>query len=135
MSSSPSRPACEITALGNHLPRRRYQGNPAFEFTDHKGDRDAGDLSWCIRRRWRVIYYAYRHTAGLPLWSGVDDFERLMAEMLCRLTHGLEPIAPLPRPKAAPPPDQPRDARSARYQQPSCRILLTPRFDRPDRDD
>jgi hypothetical protein len=108
-----------------------YLINPAFGYTHQGADPDAADLGWCIRRRWRVIYYAYRHTAGLPLWSGADAFERLMAEILCRLTRGLEPIAPLPKPVKDRPEDQLLDARSERFQQPLCRIFRTPRFDRP----
>ncbi len=63
-----------------------YVPNPACHLTDQGADPDPADLGWCIRRRWRVIYYTARQAAGRPLWDGVDDFEILMADVLLRLS-------------------------------------------------
>jgi len=105
-------------------------GNPALRLTAQGGDPDAADLGWSIRRRWRVLYYAYRYAAGLSLWSGAGDFEELMAEVLAQLSRGFEPIAPVRLPEQTRPDNQPLDARAERFQQPSCRVFLTPRFTR-----
>jgi hypothetical protein len=108
----------------------RYMANTALRITDQRGDPDAADLGWCIRRRWRVIYYTYRYAAGLPLWSGAGDFEQLMAEVLIQLSRGFEPIPPVRLPEQARAVEQPLDPRAERFQQPSRRVFLTPRFHR-----
>ena len=81
------------------------------------------------------MYYGYRHATGEPLWTGLDAFERLLAEVLCCLSRGFELIAPIRLPKRDRAEDQPLDPRSERFQQPSCRIFLMPPFDRPGSDD
>ena len=131
MCPSSSEPHYEAAHSGETKRASHYLVNPAFPITDQGGDPDAADLGWCIRRRWRVIYYSYRHDTGQPLWNGGEDFLRLMAEVLAQLSRGFEPIVPLRVPEPAQPEDQLRDSRSERFQQPSCRIFLTPRFDRP----
>src|SRR5690349_8834395 len=88
-----------------------YLFNPACHWTDQGADPHAVDLAWCIRRRWRVIYYRARHAAGLPLWPGVEDFVVLMSDVLFRLSSGLEPIAPIHALKAPLPEDSPPDPR------------------------
>jgi hypothetical protein len=135
MAPSPCHSHAEPACSGGSKRPNRYLTNPASCVTYQGNDPDPGDLGWRIRRRWRVIYYGYRNAAGLPLWQGARDFERLMAGILARLSRGFEPIAPfsLSRPVQ---PDQPQlDPRSERFQQESCRIFRTPRLDRRGRED
>jgi hypothetical protein len=103
-----------------------YVPNPACHLTDQGADPDPADLVWCIRRRWRVIYYSARHAAGKPLWPGADDFEALMTDVLLRLSSTFEPIPPICSPKAARPENSPTDVRTGRVFQPSCRVFRTP---------
>ena len=100
--------------------------NPACHLTDRGADPQPADLGWCLRHAWRVLYYTYRHAAGLPLWDGVDDFEILMADVLFRLSSHFEPIVPIPRPQDAAPPTV--DPRQDRVYQPSCRVYPAPVF-------
>ena len=131
MCPSPSISPFEPASSGGSKRASRYLANPAFRFTDQGADPVPGDLGWCIRRCWRVIYYGHRHAAGLPLWQGAEDFERLMAEVLAQLSRGFEPVTPLRIREQVRLEDQPLDPRSERFQQPSCRIFHMPRFDRP----
>jgi hypothetical protein len=110
----------------------RYLPNPACRITGQVAEPVPDDLGWCIRRRWRLLYYAYRHAAGLPLWDGAKEFERLMALVLGQLSRGFEPIAPL---CVARPEDPMFDPRTERLQQSSCRTFRAPRLDQPDFDD
>jgi len=103
-----------------------YISNPACHLTDQGADADPTDLGWCICRRWRVIYYSYRHAAGLPLWDGVGDFLVLMKDVLLRLGSGFEPIAPI---RSPPPRRHERDRRSERVYQSSGRIYPSPIID------
>ena len=106
----------------------RYVPNPACHLTDQGADPDPTDLAWCIRRRWRVIYYSARHAAGLPLWSGVDDFEVLMTDVLLRLSSAFRPIPPVGSREVALTEDGPTDCRQDRVYQPCCRVFRTPMF-------
>ena len=109
--------------------------NRACDLTDQGGNPDPADLAWCIRRRWRVIYYSARRAAGQSLWEGVDDFEVLMTDVLWRLSSGFEPIAPIRPPEAVKPEDRPADLREDRVYQLSCRVFRTPVFRRRQRAD
>jgi hypothetical protein len=117
------RPADEAQAADS-VPNR------ARRLTDQGADPDPADLGWCIHRSWRVIYYAYRHAAGLPLWDGVDDFEILMADVLLRLSSAFEPVAPSRTSHNASEEKEFFDARAERVYQPSCRVYPTPVFKR-----
>jgi hypothetical protein len=91
-------------------------------------------LAWCLRRRWRVIYYTARQAAGQPLWQGVEDFEAAMTEVLLLISKGYEPIAPLRRARTTRPESGPSDGRlhRDRVYQPSCRVFRSLVF--PERD-
>jgi hypothetical protein len=102
MCPSPSTEDSTSGPSGASQQAKHCLPNSAFLITDQGGDPDAGDFGGCVRHRWRVLYYAQRHAAGLPLSKGVADFERLMAEVLAQLSRGFEPIAPL---RLAPPQD------------------------------
>jgi hypothetical protein len=115
------------TKGGNHVDR--YVSNPASLYTDQGANALPMDLRWSIHREWRVIYYAYRHAAGLPLWEWAEDFIALMAEVLCRLSSGSEPIAPVHSPPAGEPE---RDPRRQRVYQLSCRIYPAPVIEEPE---
>jgi len=78
-------------------PAGRYVPNPASDLTDQGGDPDPADLAWCIRHEWRVIYYASRRAQRRDLWTGVDDFEVLMTDVLLRLSSAFKPISPIRR--------------------------------------
>ena len=104
--------------------------NPACRLTDQGADPDPGDLAWCIRHAWRVLHYGARHAAGLPLWSGAEDFERLMTAVLVRLSRGFKPIAPVRTGAVVEPKDEPLDWRDERIYQLSCRVFRTPVFGR-----
>src|SRR5713226_2772764 len=104
--------------------------NPACPLTDQGADPDPADLAWRIRREWRVLYYSARQAAGLPLWSGAEDFERFMTALLVRLSRGFKPIAPIRTEAVAEPEDDPEDWRDERIFQPSCRVFRTPVFGR-----
>jgi hypothetical protein len=110
-----------------------YLPNPACHLTDQGADPDPADLAWCIRRRWRVIYYSARRAAGQPLWDGVDDFEALLGEVLLRMSSRFEPIQPAHSPESHR--SAPTDARKGRFYQPSCRILPAPVFEKRPRID
>jgi hypothetical protein len=116
------RPKPKIYAAG-------YLPNPAAHVTDQGADPEPGDLAWCIRRRWRVIYYSARHAAGQPLWQGVDEFVQNMARVLVLLSSGHEPIAPLHAAKTARPEDHPADGRKDRVYRLSCRVFHAPALD------
>jgi hypothetical protein len=109
----------------NGPPAAGYLPNPASGLTDRGADPAPRDLAWCIRHEWRVLYYAARHAAGLPIWDGVDDFEVLMTDVLFRLSSAFKPIPPLRSREAA----VPKDNREDRVYQPFCRIYRTPVFD------
>ena len=102
-----------------------YLPNPAAHLTDHGADPDPADLAWCIRRRWRVIYYSARYAAGQPLWQGAADFEAGMAQVLVLLSSGFDPISPLHAAPAVRPEDGPVDVRKDRICQLSGRVLRT----------
>src|SRR5437870_5779818 len=94
--------------------KARCLRNPACRLTDQGADPDPADLAWCIRHAWRVIHYGARHAAGLPLWSGAEDFERLMTAVLVRLSRGFKPIAPIRTEAVAAPEDDAEDWRDER---------------------
>jgi hypothetical protein len=103
-----------------------YLFNPAHHWTDQGAAPHAGDLAWCIRRRWRVIYYTWRYAAGLPLWDGVDDFLVLMSDVLFRLSSGFAPIAPVHTSNAPLTDGRAPDPRTGRVYQPSGRVFRIP---------
>jgi hypothetical protein len=109
--------------------------NPAYDVTDQGAEPRPGDLVWCIRHAWRVVYYAYRESAGLPLWDGVDDFEILMTDILLRLTRDFEPIEPIPRSPPVTPQERSKDARDDRVFNESCKVYRHPVFERRERKD
>jgi hypothetical protein len=123
MRNAPYHRSYERTHRTSDTHAGRYVSNPACHVTDQGADADPTDLRWRIHRQWRVIYYSYRHAAGLPLWDGVDDFLTVMAEVLSRLSSGFEPIAPIRSPPAG---RTGRDPRTQRVYQSSCRIYATP---------
>src|SRR5690242_12332245 len=102
--------------------------NPAADLTDQGAEPEPADLAWSICHAWRVVYYAYREAAGLPLWDGVEKFEIVMAGILFRLSRDFEPIEPIPRPQPDTPPVGPVDPREDRVYQPSCRVYPDPVF-------
>ncbi len=130
MGMAPYRRSYRRARPGGGAQAPGYVPNPACHLTDQGADPDPADLGWCIRRRWRVIYYSARQAAGLPLWPGVDDFEVLMTDVLCRLSSAFEPIAPIRAPKVTRRESGPIDIRKDRVYQPSCRVFRTPVFDR-----
>lgn len=101
-------------------------GNPASNLTDHGGEPRPADLGWCTRRRWRVIYYAYRHATRQPLWEGAEDFVSLMAEVLSRLSNRFEPIDPVSSRTPDAGTEGAVDPRRERVSQPSLRVYPTP---------
>jgi hypothetical protein len=124
MGTAPYHHSYQRVRPGGGARAARYVSNPACHLTDQGADPDPADLAWCIRRRWRVIYYSVRYAAGLPLWPGVDDFETVMADVLRMLSSGFEPIAPVRTPKAG----DLTDVRRDRVYQLSCRIFRAPVF-------
>jgi hypothetical protein len=132
MRNAPYHRSYERTPRTTDSHAGRYVSNPACHFTDQGADADPTDLKWQIHRRWRVIYYTYRHAAGLPLWDGVDDFIVLMADVLSRLSRGFEPIAPIHSP---PPGRRERDRRAERVYQSSCRVYPWPVIEDPEESD
>src|SRR5262249_49796254 len=114
------------TRKGGGVRAATYVFNPAWHLTDQGADPDAADLGWCIRRRWRVIYYSARYASGLPLWPGVDDFVLLMTDVLDSLCSGIEPILPLRAAKTSLPEDHPLDPRKDRVYRLCCRVFHTP---------
>jgi hypothetical protein len=134
MYPSPAQPRSESPSGNSERPNHALT-ELALSSSAAAGNPEPDDLGWCIRHRWRVIYYAYRHAANLPLWSGALAFERLMAGILCQLSRGFEPIEPIRLPQPTRPEDQPFDGRSERFQQSSCRIFPTPHFERRGWDD
>ena len=116
----------ERSRAGGGPPATGYLPNPACYLTDQGATPEARDLAWCIRRRWRVIYYSFRRAAGKPLWDGVDDFDVLMTDVLLTLSSGFEPIAPIRSAAVAAADQEAMDARKDRYRQLSCRVFRTP---------
>jgi hypothetical protein len=114
-------------------PRRQkyaagYLPNSAAHLTDHGADPEPRDLAWCIRRRWRVLYYGARYAAGQSLWQGAADFEASMAQVLVLLSRGFEPIPPLQTATTVRANDDPADGRQDRVHQLSGRVFRTPVF-------
>src|SRR5712692_7384145 len=95
MGIAPYRRGYQRARPSGGVPAAGYLPNPACHWTDHGADPHPDDLAWCIRHSWRVIYYSARQAAGLPLWSGVDDFEVLMTDVLFRLSSAFKPIPPI----------------------------------------
>jgi len=112
-----------------------YLPNPAAHVTDQGAEPNPGDVAWCIRRCWRVIYYSARHAAGQPLWRGVDDFVADMARVLVLLSSGYEPIPPLRSVPTVRPEDNPADGRKDRVYHLSCRVFRAPAFELHNRAD
>ncbi|HLJ93742.1 MAG TPA: hypothetical protein VKU02_11190 [Gemmataceae bacterium] len=110
------------------------RANPACHLTDQGADPRPIDPAWCIFHAWRVIYYSARHAAGLPIWSGVEDFEFVMIEVLCRLSRGFKPIPPVSSRRVAMSHEQ-TDGREDRIYQASCRVFRAPVFKQRDTDD
>lgn len=69
--------------------------DPAGLLASQGGDLYSAELVRCICRRWRVLYYDYRHAAGLPLGEGAEEFEVAMADVLVRVSSALEPPCPV----------------------------------------
>jgi hypothetical protein len=129
MGSAPYHHRYQRARPGGGPPAAGYLPNPACHWTDQGADPDALDLAWRIRREWRVIYYSARRAAGLSLWTGVDDFEAVMTDILCRLSSGFKPIEPVRSREGTVPKDEPIDRREERIFQPSCRVYRAPVFD------
>jgi hypothetical protein len=91
-----------------------YLPNSAAHLTDHGADPKPCDLAWCIRRRWRVLYYGARYAARQPLWQGVNAFDEGMAQVLVLLSSGFEPISPLHAARPVRSDDGPADVRKVR---------------------
>jgi hypothetical protein len=129
MSTAPYQRSYRRVQPKRHTYAGGYVANSAAYLTDHGADPEPRDLAWCIRRRWRVIYYSARYAARQPLWQGAEDFEASMAQVLRLLSSGFEPIPPLRVTTPNRTENDAADGRKDRVYQLSCRLYRAPTFD------